>query len=165
VAEILSYTVRPAALADSRFLFNLSMDPSVRETSTRSDVFTFEEHERWYHQKLGSPLNRIWIMEVEDNPVAQVRYGKVEEPTAYEAEIAISVSPLSRGKGYASTLLRETEPLAAQFLDVTRLVALVVVGNEFSCRLFMKSGYTPMGYEIRMGKDHHRLEKSVIEDL
>lgn len=167
MTEVASYTIRRANLDDSRFLYNLAMNPSVREMSTRSDEFSFDEHNLWYRQKLANPENRMWILEVDEVPVAQVRYGATlqvwREPKRVLnlAEIAISVSPLHRGKGYASTLLRETEPWAARDLEVRTLVALVVVGNVPSLILFRSAGYTEVGTEVRMGKRHVRFEKSV----
>lgn len=160
ITTIGDITIRPATLADSEFLWRLAMEPSVRENSTRSDAFTLEEHERWYREKLANPLCAMWVMEVEREPVAQVRYGKcVGAP--WEAEIAISVMAPHRGYGLAARLLRETEWQAVQRLGVTRLVALVIVGNQSSAHLFEKSGYRHVGVEQRMGKRHWRMEKNV----
>jgi len=149
--------IRPATLADSRFIYALAMDPSVREMSTRSEEFTFEEHERWYAGKLSDDGNRIWIMEVDEVPVAQVRYGFAVGC----AEIAISVSPAHQGKGYAGDLLDTTMPWAAQWLNVSRFVALVLTTNLRSKYLFEHAGFTYVGDEERMGKQHWRYERAV----
>ena len=42
------YTIRPAVASDSRFIYELAMDPRIRTMSTRQDEFTFDEHERWF---------------------------------------------------------------------------------------------------------------------
>lgn len=137
------------------------MDPSVRENSTRSDSFTFEAHDAWYKAKLASPANRIWVMEVEGIRVGQVRYGKVigDYGAMDQAEIAIAVSPIHREKGYALELLNTTEPWAREWLGVSRLVALVLVGNYPSQKLFEKAGYTCVGWEERLRKMHRRYIK------
>ena len=150
-------TIRPATLADSRFIYNLAMDPSVREMSTRSEAFSWEAHQDWYAEKLTNGRNRIWIMEVEDIPVGQVRYGRCE--CEEDAEIAISISPAHRGKGYGADLLRTTEPWAMDWLHVRKLVALVLKDNEASCRLFLGCGYMIDGTEMRMDKSHWRFVK------
>jgi RimJ/RimL family protein N-acetyltransferase len=148
-------TIRPAVLADSRFIYRLSMDPSVRMMSTRAEEFDFASHDRWYREKLSDGENRIWIMEVTNIPVGQVRYGRCEE----DAEIAISISPTERGKGYARELLLTTEPWAMDWLHVSKLVALVLKTNEASARLFLSAGYRLEGNEMRMNKAHWRFEK------
>src|SRR6185503_13828239 len=62
-----------------------------------------------------------------------VRYGRV--PNTQDAEVAIAVSPANRRHGLGLRMLQETESQAAKDLGITRLVALVLVGNEPSSRL------------------------------
>lgn len=164
-----THLIRPARVEDSRFLWILSMDPSVRAMSTRQQWYPFQEHDRWLREKLANGRNCIWIMEVEGMPVAQVRYGRAELYWAdvsegnlhktIEAEIAIAVSPSHRGKGYARDLLLTTEPWARQDLHVSTLVALVLEHNTASAALFESCGYRRVGSEERMGRSHHRYQK------
>jgi diamine N-acetyltransferase len=151
------HTIRPANLSDSRFIYALAMDPSVREMSTRSASFTWEQHQEWFEEKMTNGKNRIWVMEVADIPVGQIRYGLCE--CEEDAEIAISIGPAHRGHGYAAELLRTTEPWAADWLHVSKLVALVLKENDASCRLFLGEGYRIEGSEERMGKQHWRFVK------
>ena len=81
------YTIRPARSTDCRFVYDLSQDPRIRMASTRSEEFSYEEHQRWWYTKRGNRLNAIWIMEI-GVPVGQVRYGKSD---ILAAEVAISV--------------------------------------------------------------------------
>ena len=184
----MSVSIRPATLSDSGFIYRLAMDPSVREMSTRSEEFHFADHDLWFKDKLSNGLNRIWVMEVDEVPVGQIRYGRVAhvyaspdtwkndghswvchynpfQPVACtcdrpglnqipSAEIAISISPMHRGKGYAKDLLTTTEPWARRDLKVDRLVALVLKGNYASMFLFESAGFRRSGEEERMGKQH-----------
>ena len=149
-------TIRPARLSDSGFIYRLAMDPSVREMSTRSEEFHFDDHDIWFRDKLSNGLNRIWVMEVDEVPVGQVRYGifKPWMSSTRTAEIAISISPMHRGKGYAKDLLTTTEPWARRDLKVDRLVALVLKSNFASMFLFESAGFRRSGEEERMGKEH-----------
>lgn len=135
------------------------MDDSVRAMSTRGQVFLWDEHDAWYRGKLEDGLNRIWIMEVSEIPVGQIRYGRV--PNDSLAETAIAISPSHWGNGYASDLLTTTLPWAQQWLGVSRMVALVLVGNLRSKFLFERAGFRYVGDEQRMGKDHWRYEKEM----
>lgn len=176
-----AYTIRPARRSDSRLIYELAMDPRIRAMSTRSEEFTFEEHERWYAEKRANRLSAIWIMEVGDIPVGQVRYGIImprfcrdtDEEGVYcecvdatcrcaqvtgSAEVAISIVPHEWRKGYALTLLRETMPFVRDWLKVDTLVALVLRYNRPSRRLFRRAGFRFVGAECRMGSAHARYE-------
>lgn len=163
------YTIRPARRSDSRFIYDLSMDPRIRFNSTRQEEFTFEDHEKWYAEKLSNGLNAIWVMEVGGIPVGQVRYGGVPYSCDMghdicsfgKAEIAISIVPHEWRNGYALALLTETMPLACEWLKVDTLVALVLRGNYGSRRLFRRVGFRYVGVEERMGRCHARYEWSV----
>lgn len=171
------YTIRPARASDSRFIYELAMDPRIRSMSTRSEEFTWEEHSEWWERRFTDrSTTRIWVMEVGDIPVGQVRYGRVPEPweppvgwsvgqragllsaLGSQAEISISVVPSQQKRGYATTLLQETMPLARELLGVDTLVALVLRHNYASRRLFWRAGFRFVGAECRMGKTHARYE-------
>lgn len=162
------YTIRPARADDSRFIYELSRDPRIRAMSTRSDEFTFEDHERWYAEKRSNGLTAMWIMEAPHGvPVGQVRYGKVLLPgypgtgidwVTRTAEIAISIVPLHWRKGHALRLLQGTMLLACEWLKVDTLVALVLRENGPSRNLFRRAGFRYVGVECRMGLAHARYE-------
>ena len=166
----MTYTIRPATRDDSRFIWTLAMDPSVRENSTRSEEFDFASHDAWYAEKLAHPeMHRIWIMEVGGVPVGQVRYGRCDlyewcpggggpHLIGRQAEIAIAIDPARRGQGFAKTLLRETLDLAKSWLAVSTLVALVLRTNRRSRRLFRSLGFRYVGAECRLGRVHARYE-------
>lgn len=153
----MTVVIRPANPNDCRFMFNLSQDPSVRAMSTRDAAFEYSDHERWYADKLSNGHNRIWIIEADGIPAGQVRYGSCFPRN--EAEVAISVSPMFRGKGLAKDLLLTTEPWALSWLKVTKLVALVLTTNVVSQALFESCGYRMTGWVERMKKQHRRYEK------
>lgn len=148
-------TIRPARVADSLFIWRLSMLDDVRAMSTRSERFTFQEHERWYREKLVSIFNSIWVVEGDETPLGYVRYGR----DGLVAEVAIAIMPDARRNGLAKDLLLTTEPWALRNLEVSRLLALVLVENEPSQRLFSSAGYAFDGFEERMGKQHQRWVK------
>lgn len=147
--------IRPAVDGDCDAIWQLYMEPSVREASTRTEYFDLDAHRIWWAGRFGDPYTRIWV--AEDSEIAgAVRYGKVLFKP--EAEISIAVRPECRGQRVASDLLAKTMPLAEAALRVDRLVALVKVGNEVSIGLFLGVGFKLKGEEYRMGKQHWRYE-------
>ncbi len=166
--------IRPAREDDCLFVYSLSMDPIVRENSTRSDKFTYGQHKKWWAEKMSNGLNAIYILEVNGAPVGQCRYGRVQvdcescpdTPSRHcckweaekQAEVAISVFPSLHGKGLGKHLLTETMPLACEQLHVSTLIALVLRNNRASRRLFRGAGFRYVGLECRLDKSHVRYE-------
>ena len=150
--------LRLADDSDSRWFWKLAMEPSVREMSVRSDAFSYAEHEAWWARRAHEPETRIYIgLDEHHTPVGQVRFGRVTDTE--DAEIAISVVPDYRGRGYATGMLRQGEPLAREALGVDRFVALVLPQNTASRKLFENSGYQFIGWETRMSKQCRRYVK------
>ena len=151
--------IRPVTDADCAWFWRLAMEPSVRENSVRSEYFDYDQHREWWALRTSEPTTRIYIGEVNGQPIGHVRFGLVDG--THDAEIAISVEPESRVRGYATEMLRLGEPVAQASLGVERFVALVLHKNIASHRLFERSGYLVAGVEARMERLCYRFVKDV----
>lgn len=165
--------LRLATDDDCEWFWKLAMEPSVREMSVRSESFTYAEHEQWWARRAHEADTRIYVGLDEPTEVrydsgevvetlhrtrvGHLRFGRVSGTT--DAEIAISVEPYYRGRGHATDLLRQGEPLAREALGVDRFVALVLVENTASRKLFENSGYQFIGWETRMKKQCRKYVK------
>lgn len=152
--------IRPARYDDCCALFKIVQHPSVRAASTRSEDFDYTSHCLWWDRRFGSNSQRFYVAETtDDGVVGYVRYGRVAGTA--DAEIAIAVAPEHRRGGLAIRLLHETERAAAKELGVSRLIALVLLTNEPSQKLFERAGYRMVKWQERMKKQHQRWEKTV----
>jgi RimJ/RimL family protein N-acetyltransferase len=144
-----------ATLAECRFIYDIAMDPSVRQMSTRPDAFSFEDHERWFAERLSDP--ETLFLTGADGPdlVGYVRYHRDRRA----AEVSIAVAPRHRGRGYGTELLRLGDPLAFETLGIDSITALVLPKNVASQRTFTHAGYREAGSEERAGQLHLRYEK------
>ena len=129
---------RRAGPEDARLLWKWANDPVVRANSFNSNAILLNEHMEWYTAKLNSPDTRIWILELAQAPVAQIRYDRVDTNTA---EIAISVAPNCRGQGIGTRALMLTTGPACKELGVQRFVGVVLNSNQSSIRAFIKAGF------------------------
>lgn len=130
--------LRPIVAGDSSFLWRLANDPTVRATSYTHDPVPFERHVQWLAGKLASPDTRMWILEVDQEPVAQIKYDRKEPDMA---EVGFSVVADLRGHGLGTRLLELTADLACQELQVRRLRGRLYAHNIASARAFAKAGY------------------------
>ena len=156
----MSLTIRPALDSDCRYVYNLSQ--SVRQWSTRTEAFTYEQHVEWWARRFGPESNqRWWIAEHDGVQVGYVRYGRIVPDEFHTeaqdaAEVSIAIEPSKQTKGIGKELLRETMPLAVQWLKVRRLYALVLFDNRRSHRLFKACGFQYDAIEQRLERMHIR---------
>jgi UDP-2,4-diacetamido-2,4,6-trideoxy-beta-L-altropyranose hydrolase len=135
---------RDADFRDARLLWQWANDPSVRANSFHPEAIPLDEHLNWYKRKLASPGTRIWILELNQVPVAQIRYDRID---ANEAEISFSVSSMDRGKGLGTRALILTAEMACRELGVRYLRGAVFDANLASARTFIKAGFRHVGQE------------------
>ena len=84
--------------------FNWANDPAVREQSLTTSTIQWEDHKRWFAEKICSPSCEIYVLEVSGLPVGQVRFDLIGD----YAEISYSLDRITRGRGWSSTLLEES---------------------------------------------------------
>lgn len=130
--------LRKADLRDSKFLFDLRNEESVRRVSLNDKPITSEEHRRWFEKKIADPNALLLIAEIGSEPIAQVRFDARGE----EAEVSVAVVKDWRGKGYGTEILRQSARLCFKnFPAVERIRAFINLGNDSSVRSFSKAGY------------------------
>ncbi len=137
-------SVRRACIQDGELLWKWANDQSVRANAFHVDTIALKEHLRWYQNKLNSPDTLIWILELGSQPVAQIRYDRVDSATA---EIDISVAANCRGMGLGTKALALTSNIAGRKLGVKHIKGTVFVSNKASARVFTKAGFKIAGRE------------------
>ncbi len=135
-----SLSLRPVSTQDAHALYQLAMNPDVRQNSFSPNPISYTHHLRWFHEKLNRKEDTvIWVLDLEGVVVGQIRY---DRHSAGHAEIDFSVHPAFRGLGFGSRLLDKTRSMAVKRLRVNRLKGVVFDSNQISRSCFIKSGYT-----------------------
>ncbi|HEY3902196.1 MAG TPA: UDP-2,4-diacetamido-2,4,6-trideoxy-beta-L-altropyranose hydrolase [Chthoniobacter sp.] len=131
------FHLRSVRKEDEKLIWEWANDPVVRQASFRSDPISWEDHRRWFATKVSSSTTHIYIAELEDEPVAQVRF----ELDDSEAVISVSVSTKLRGRRYGSAILRRASREIFRSTPVERVVAFIKSGNAASQRAFSRAGF------------------------
>jgi UDP-2,4-diacetamido-2,4,6-trideoxy-beta-L-altropyranose hydrolase len=134
-------TLRRATDADSRALWTLATEPSVRQQSFDPSPIAWETHAAWFERIFSSPAARMWVMAGEAGLAGQIRY----EAGADGAEIGISVAPAFRGFGLAARLLASTWASACRELAAPRARGVVFSTNRSSAAAFREAGFVETG--------------------
>jgi UDP-2,4-diacetamido-2,4,6-trideoxy-beta-L-altropyranose hydrolase len=165
-----SVTVRPAAPADSRMVFEWRNDPVTMQASRSTGEVPWETHEAWYASVLAEPQRHLLVGEAPgpaaaDEPAGYVPGSGHGSAAGHEAvgvvrfdampagtpgpeapparwEVSINLAPTARGRGLSVPLLRAG---AAWLADVEpaaeEIVAVVRTRNGPSQRAFASAGY------------------------
>jgi spore coat polysaccharide biosynthesis predicted glycosyltransferase SpsG/RimJ/RimL family protein N-acetyltransferase len=133
--------LRPATTDDCRLYFDWANEPAVRQHSVRSETIRWEDHQRWFADRLASPEAFLWVgFDAADQPVGQVRFELTPEGTL---DIGFSVDPSLRGQGKGRQLLRLALHTMRQ--QTSRpIVAKVKRDNLASRRLFETLPFDPV---------------------
>lgn len=133
--------VRSAGSEDSLLIWQWANDPGTRLRSFNPAPIPWHEHAAWFGAKLNSSTCRMWIMQIGDLPVGQIRYERVDSWEGPCAEISISTAPGFRGIGLGTKLLEATAELAAVELAVRWLKGVAFSNNQASRRAFLNARF------------------------
>lgn len=131
--------IRFANAEDVKNVFELSNDDTVRQNSIHKEKICWEQHIKWYNDKINSNNSIFYIVEYQNDFAGYCRLDKVEQFWI----VTIHVSPNYRKKGIGKQVVE----FVTNKHKEKNLVAYVKCNNKPSCRLFEKCGYINLGTE------------------
>lgn len=133
-------TCRKATASDVMTYYKWINDEEVRKQSFQTGNVSLEEHTKWFLQKIQDVNCIMLLFEGEHGEgIGQVRFQK-EDEEGYM--VGISVAAVFRGKGYASTLLKDASSYFFNQFPGQKIYAYIKGNNLGSIRSFEKAGFT-----------------------
>ncbi|MGB6385046.1 MAG: UDP-2,4-diacetamido-2,4,6-trideoxy-beta-L-altropyranose hydrolase, partial [Terriglobales bacterium] len=130
--------------SDGRLLFEWADDPTARAASFHSAAISWEDHVRWFTERLQDSNSVIYIGEnAAGKPVGLVRF-KIHGDCAV---LSVNVAPEFRGGGWGRELIAFSTRALVRASSVHRIDAFVKPDNRASVRLFEVSGFRRAGME------------------
>ncbi len=107
---------------------------------------TLSQWEQWYdeHNKGNHPLI-VCVDKGEIAGYASLSAYRLKEAYSSTVELSVYVSPRHRNKGVGTALMAEILRLAREDEAVHNVVSVITGGNEISCRLHKKFGFSFCG--------------------
>jgi UDP-2,4-diacetamido-2,4,6-trideoxy-beta-L-altropyranose hydrolase len=133
--------LRQACPNDSRFLLDLRNEPTALAMSHNPDVVSEQEHSKWFMRQLSSPHHRIHIVEIQGRAVGVFRLDREGD----RAVASINLVPDARHGGIGTASIALGCEIALSTAFVTRIDAVIKVGNEASAHAFAKAGFVEYG--------------------
>ena len=142
----LKFNLRPAATGDAEFVFRLSNDRTVRRNSVHSGEIRWEDHVAWFARMLTSPDCIFFIVELEGEPIGQIRFNRSERGW----ECSASLLEQWRGKGLSPRFVRA----ALIRSGLPEALAMTRVSNDGAIRTLRDSGYEFVRNETQEGGEY-----------
>lgn len=134
--------LRPAIIEDMDLLYKWRNEEMCRKNSINKEYITYDNHCKWYIQKLSSTNCNIFIF-IKNNegvcmPIGQVRIDYEEYKTG---KISYSIDAKYRCNGYGKSMLKLLEYNKDVLNNVSKLYAVVENNNIASQKCFENLGY------------------------
>jgi len=140
--------MRMATAADVDLYFNWANDKVVRENSFNSSEINYEQHVKWFTNKLSSKDCFFYLFLNEQNvPVGQVRIDKTNE----EVVIGISIDEKQRGKGFGVQMLNKATTEYLNQFPEAKIIAYVKEENIASLKLFTSANFIKIE-DVKVGE-------------
>ncbi len=120
---------------DAKLLFDWANDSDVRNNAINTQLISWEGHLQWFKKRLDSSISKIFIFQINQQPIGQVRFEF--ENNAWQ--IDYSVDKLHRGKGIGKLMIKE---ILDYFKTNESIVAYVKIDNIASAKIFDSLGFT-----------------------
>jgi UDP-2,4-diacetamido-2,4,6-trideoxy-beta-L-altropyranose hydrolase len=131
-------TVRKARITDLECCFNWVNDAEVRMQSYNQHPIAMETHGQWFRQKLEDPSSYYYLLEMDGNPVAQIRF-QIQDN---EAVLGYLVDSSIRSKGLGTTILgKGIEQFVKDYQKPVHIVGYVKRTNIPSQRSFERLAF------------------------
>jgi RimJ/RimL family protein N-acetyltransferase len=135
---------RLSNLNDVEIYFKWFNDPVVRRNSFFSECVSWEQHLKWFKEKIYDPKLAFYIFQnVDLEFIGQVRFEKIKN---FESIVGVSVSEEHRGNGYGEQMLKIA--CTDYFIKNPNSVvnAYIKTENFASKMIFKKVGFTFLRY-------------------
>lgn len=140
------YLIELATEGDMLDVFKLASDPVVRKNSFSQEPIPFEDHIKWFKNKINSKDCVFYVIKDKDGElIGSSRFDKDLRTDVYI--ISIQLSHRYRGKGMGRQLIKRTSCMVLREKGCTAVVAYVKESNVISMKSFLKAGYEMIGNE------------------
>jgi len=143
---------RKALQDDMDDVFAWINDPDTRAMSLNHDLIDYDDHQKWYENKLCDDENVMVIGYVDDHDQLK-KTGIVRFENRYTSvRVSINLSPECRGHGVGVEFLLKSQDFIPTAWPATLLMAEIKSQNVASIKTFLNAGYS---LENASNNDHN----------
>ena len=129
---------------DSKLLFNWVNETAVRFNSINKSQISWDNHELWFQNQLNNSSSYIFVLEMNETPVGQIRFDLLNN----KYEVDYSIDKKYRGKGFGTQIIEKAIYKNKKLKKGIEIIAKVNVSNLGSIKVFTKLGFKLLDEEI-----------------
>lgn len=130
--------LRPVEFTDSKTIWEWANEPTTRSVSFSPEPIPWEQHSRWFSEKLLDPHCLFFmVLGADDMPIGQVRY----DTDGNEAVISVGLAADHRGQGYGSQAIQLASRHVFARTAIEAIHAYIKPDNSSSIRAFTRAGF------------------------
>ena len=140
--------IRQVNDGDIKGIFELSNQPSVRDSSFHGAAISWPEHVRWFLSVTTNPLCGFYVAEKDGMLAGQIRLFS----EGHRVIVSISVDPRFRGMGVGASLYHAALDDFRRRWPVRQVIAKIKKRNAHSVAFFKKLGFVLASEELINGE-------------
>lgn len=131
-------SIRKATEVDMLRCYEWANDPEVRNQSYHQNNIAFENHKQWFAGKLHDIGSFFYILELNDEPIAQIRF----QLSGSDAVLGYLIGNSKRGRGFGTTVLSKgIETFIKECHQPVSIIGYVKKSNIASQRSFERLSF------------------------
>lgn len=146
-------SIRQVVQADCKLLFKWANDKDVRKNAINQKNIPWETHVDWFSSKLTSQNSKIFILELKDQPIGQIRYDEKGDHWL----IDYSIDHSYRGLGFGKIILEKT----LGFFKKNKARGIVKSNNIASINAFTSLNFKKISSELIDTELYHTFQFQV----
>lgn len=151
----LALTTRRVNAGDVKLIYDWNNDPLTRANSYNQNSILFEDHQKWFLNKIADSNTVFLILEFDRKPAGCVRI----DNKASENVIGITVAPEFRGRKLATPMLIAATNEYFKLFPGNVISAYIKKTNEASLKSFVGAGFKVLDEDNYFGEWSYKLNK------
>ena len=135
-------TMRPASEQDVDTIYEWANDPVTRSQSWNTEPIVYENHVKWFMNRIKATDRLFYIFFEGDEPVGSVRLDPNGDGVLI---ISYQIAPQKRRHGYGQQMISQIDKMVYETwpnTGILKLTAEVRADNIGSCRCLDVNGYS-----------------------
>lgn len=146
--------IRKANINDLDLYFEWANDDVTRANSLNPEKIKFDDHVRWFTNKIKDKNSFLYIMSSNDGYIGQIRF-ELKDDNKYHVDH--STAPQMRGKGFAKKMLELAILQLKSEIKSGELLATIEENNLPSLKTYVGYGFKEIGEVIINNKKYKNL--------
>ncbi len=157
--------LRPLKWQDCEQIWQWANETTTRKSSFQSAAISWEQHVRWFEEKLQDVHCYMWIaLDRQDQPIGQVRFDPLSAETT---QISLSIDRSYRHQGFGRTILKAAVRKIFRETAFRSISAWIKLDNMASISIFESVQFVKIETEYRGSEMalHYQLRKPMREEI